>query len=255
MQENNVVALAGDTDSTHLKSKDVELVIRKYKEKYGTDLVPMEGEASLGQFHSDLSIDGCTDVHSIKSRYLSPKCYIEVLSGINKSGEEVLDLKMCLKGVSKKALNFEILKRQKKALSEGRIISREDIAIEMYGDINTPKGVKFVLNPSSGVVSFEFVEGYGCVTRKCGDFVREVSTYRAKCRYAGIVKKEVDRVLKKINKNKVKEESKIVKEENLVMKDISLYKINSRTERNGRINIIMDPDWLRDQSKVKISCP
>ena len=67
---NKVFSCAGDwgvkiyyqgTDSIHLNYGDVDKVVKRYKEKYGLDLV---GE-SLGDFHVDF-----TDIETVLARFM-----------------------------------------------------------------------------------------------------------------------------------------------------------------------------------------
>ena len=59
-----------DTDSIHLNYDDVDTVVKRYKEKYGLDLV---GE-DLGNFHVDFDMDKAnSEIYAIESLFLGKK--------------------------------------------------------------------------------------------------------------------------------------------------------------------------------------
>ena len=59
-----------DTDSMHLNYGDVDTVVKRYKEKYGSELV---GE-DLGNFHIDFSMDKAnSEIYAIESVFLGKK--------------------------------------------------------------------------------------------------------------------------------------------------------------------------------------
>ena len=68
-----------DTDSIHLNYEDVDKVVKRYKEKYGLELVGDE----LGKFHVDFpDIEkGCGEVYGTESFFLGKKsCFDELKS-------------------------------------------------------------------------------------------------------------------------------------------------------------------------------
>ena len=61
-----------DTDSIHLNYDDVDKVVKRYKGKYGLELV---GE-DLGNFHIDFSMDKAnSEIYAIESLFLGKKTY------------------------------------------------------------------------------------------------------------------------------------------------------------------------------------
>ena len=72
-----------DTDSIHLKYDDVNKVVKRYEEKYGSELV---GE-DLGNFHIDFSMDKAnSEIYAIESLSLGKKTYIDILEPTDKDG-------------------------------------------------------------------------------------------------------------------------------------------------------------------------
>ena len=72
-----------DTDSTHLNYDDVDKVVKRYKEKYGSELV---GE-DLGNFHIDFSMDkASSETYAIENLFLGKKTYIDMLESTDKDG-------------------------------------------------------------------------------------------------------------------------------------------------------------------------
>ena len=59
-----------DTDIIHLNYDDVDTVVERYKETYGSELV---GE-DLGNFHIDFSMDSSnSDIYAIESSFLGKR--------------------------------------------------------------------------------------------------------------------------------------------------------------------------------------
>ena len=68
----NIKIYYQDTDSIHLNYDDVDKIVKKYKDKYGKDLVGEE----LGNFHIDFTLDGArknAEIYSIESLLLGKK--------------------------------------------------------------------------------------------------------------------------------------------------------------------------------------
>ncbi|EDS89522.1 DNA polymerase, putative [Entamoeba histolytica HM-1:IMSS] len=85
-----------DTDSIHIKKKDLLRLEKEFKEKYGRDLVGSE----LGQFHSDFPPVKGKPSWSIKSIFLGKKSYLDVLT--NEDGD--IDYLIRMKGIPKKVI-------------------------------------------------------------------------------------------------------------------------------------------------------
>ena len=93
-----------DTDSMHLKRKDVKKLNEMYKVKYEKDLEGYE----LEQFHPDFEIKGaCSEVYSTKSIFLGKKSYIDCLESTDKNGDKITDHHIRLKGITKEGIDYE----------------------------------------------------------------------------------------------------------------------------------------------------
>ena len=91
----NIKTYYQGTDSIHLNYDDVPLVVKRYKGKYGLELV---GE-DLGDFHIDLpQKDGYKDVDAIESFCLGRKSYIDILGYVNDEGDKIHDQHVRMKG-------------------------------------------------------------------------------------------------------------------------------------------------------------
>ena len=75
-----------DTDSIHLNYDDVDTVVKRYKQKYGLELV---GE-DLGNFHIDFSMDKAnSEIYAIESLFLGKNTYIDILESTDKDGKTI----------------------------------------------------------------------------------------------------------------------------------------------------------------------
>jgi hypothetical protein len=84
-----------DTDSMHISDKDISVLSKEYQLKYRRELIGK----GMGQFHSDFSLKGCTDVVSVACVFNGKKCYIDKLRGKNKNGELEYGYHIRMKGV------------------------------------------------------------------------------------------------------------------------------------------------------------
>jgi len=96
-EDNNINIYYQDTDSMHIKEKDVEKLSNIYNKKYNKILI---GE-DMGQFHSDFELDGANDIKAKKSIFLGKKAYIDILEGedINDKNKKIQGYHMRLKGI------------------------------------------------------------------------------------------------------------------------------------------------------------
>jgi hypothetical protein len=106
-EDNGVDIYYQDTDSMHLKDKDIKLLTDKFKEKYDRDL---EGKM-MGQFHSDFELKDsndkkCKDVIAVRSIFLGKKSYVDELEGINDKGEKLIGYHVRMKSIPSKTLEF-----------------------------------------------------------------------------------------------------------------------------------------------------
>tara|TARA_R110001606_G_scaffold12368_2_gene53964 strand:- start:12 stop:515 length:504 start_codon:yes stop_codon:yes gene_type:complete len=97
-EDNGLTIYYQDTDSLHIHSEDVKILVDKYKEVYGKEL----NGKNMGQFHGDFDskiLKG--DLKSVKSIFLGKKCYVDVLEGDEKG---LYDYHIRMKGVSGDAI-------------------------------------------------------------------------------------------------------------------------------------------------------
>jgi hypothetical protein len=92
-----------DTDSIHLNYEDVDKVVKRYKEKYGLELV---GE-DLGNFHIDFSMDKANSViYAIESLFLGKKTYIDILESTDKDGNTINSEHIRMKGIPTPCIKY-----------------------------------------------------------------------------------------------------------------------------------------------------
>jgi hypothetical protein len=92
----NIEIFYQDTDSMHLFTNDIPRLAAAFSEyNQGKSLI---GE-NMGQFHTDFSLDGASDVYATKSIFIGKKCYVDFLEGVSKKGEIIRGEHIRLKGV------------------------------------------------------------------------------------------------------------------------------------------------------------
>ena len=75
-----------DTDFIHLNYDGVDKVVKRYKDKYGLELV---GE-DLGNFHVDFDMHGAnSEIYAVESLFLGKKTYIDILESTDKDGNAI----------------------------------------------------------------------------------------------------------------------------------------------------------------------
>ena len=176
---NNIDIYYQDTDSMHLKDKDINLLEDLYFKTYNRQL---QGK-QLGQFHSDFNHKNknCKNVVSIKSIFLEKKAYIDLLEGTLEDGTKDYCLHFRLKGINEIAV-LNIAKQYKHD-------NMNDNIFALYEDLANDKTIKFILNPNDKV-SFNFTSN-GVCKKESNTFTREVNF---------IEDKEVKKQTKKDNK-------------------------------------------------------
>ena len=117
------------TDSIHLNYGDVDTVVKRYKEEYGSELV---GE-SLGNFHIDFSMDNSnSETYAIESLFLGKKTYIDILVSTGKDGRTISSEHSRMKGVPTPCIKY---------YSEQHNIT----VLDMYTKLLNNKTIKFDL--------------------------------------------------------------------------------------------------------------
>ncbi len=95
-EDNGIDVYYQDTDSIHIKKKDVESLAQAFETSFGRKLIG----SAMGQFHVDFPLINNKETWSKKSIFLGKKCYIDCLT--NTDGEEEDFIRM--KGVPEKVI-------------------------------------------------------------------------------------------------------------------------------------------------------
>ena len=91
-----------DTDSTHWNYDDVPKVVRRYKEKYGSELV---GEDL--NFHTDFSmVKANSEIYAIGNSSLGKKTYIDMLEPTGKDGMTIHPEHIRMKGIPRPCIKY-----------------------------------------------------------------------------------------------------------------------------------------------------
>ena len=101
----NVKIYYQDTDSIHLNYDDVDKVVKRYKEKYGKDLVGK----NLGNFHIDFKMAGAckkAEIYAIESLFLGKKTYIDILESTDKKGKTINSEHIRMKGIPTPCIKY-----------------------------------------------------------------------------------------------------------------------------------------------------
>ena len=101
-EDNGLQVYYQDTDSNHILDKDIQVLSKLFKEKYGRELIGK----GFGQFHSDFEIEGATDVYSRRAIFLGKKCYIDELVGKDANGQEIIDYHIRMKGIPNECILY-----------------------------------------------------------------------------------------------------------------------------------------------------
>ena len=147
-----------DTDSIHLNYDDVDKVVKRYKEEYGSELV---GEA-LGNFHIDFSMDKYNSgVYAVESLFLGKKTDIGILESTDKGGDTINSEHIRMKGIPTSCIQY---------YAEQHDISVLDLFKQLYGN----KTIKFDLTNDGN--------GFACKSNK-DHTIPNVSDFTRRCKY------------------------------------------------------------------------
>jgi DNA-binding MarR family transcriptional regulator len=155
-EDNDLQLYYQDTDSIHIKDKDIKTLGDAFKVKYDRELI---GEA-MGQFHSDFEIKGCNNIYAKRSIFLGKKSYIDELVGTNSKGEEVIDYHIRLKGVPNSSILHACRKLGYKT------------PFELYEAMYDGKAVEFDLTEEGEKCNFKMAKNYKVHT--LSEFKREL---------------------------------------------------------------------------------
>ena len=159
--DNNIDVFYQDTDSMHLRNKDIPLLEALYLKEYKRPLIGSD----LCQFHSDFKLEGAAknaEILSKQSIFLGKKSYIDLLKSKNDKGEIITGFHKRMKGISEDALKYAAAKDFKGDY------------FKLYEYLLTGAKYEFILNPYKHSVSFEYVQG-GIRSRGYQEFKRIVS--------------------------------------------------------------------------------
>ena len=143
-EDNNIDVYYQDTDSIHIKKRDVESLARAFEASFGRELIGVE----MGQFHVDFPLINNKETWSKKSIFLGKKCYIDCLTNID--GEEEDFIRM--KGVPEKVIRN----------------TAKDMNIqlyELYDKMYDGEEISFDLL-NSNMPSFEYQKNFGIKLRE-----------------------------------------------------------------------------------------
>lgn len=143
-EDNNIDVYYQDTDSIHIKRKDVESLAQAFEASFGRELIGIE----MGQFHVDFPLINNKETWSKKSIFLGKKCYIDCLTNID--GEEEDFIRM--KGVPEKVI---------RNTAKDMEIQLYDLYDKMYDG----EEISFDLL-NSNMPSFEYQKNFGIKLRE-----------------------------------------------------------------------------------------
>ena len=159
-----------DTDSIHIKNKDIPKLEKAFQEKYGEKLI---GD-NLGQFHTDFDLKvkvgedkygdvkkNCNNIVSVMSIFLGKKVYLDCLVGEHPiTGEKVNGFHIRMKGVCEGAVYYYANENDMK----------NDVT-KIYEKLFNGDTIKFDL-VKGGSLHFKYDKNYDVITDPI--FTREV---------------------------------------------------------------------------------
>ena len=147
-EDNELQVYYQDTDSNHILDKDIQVLSKLFKEKYGRELIGK----GFGQFHSDFEIEGAKDVYSRRAIFLGKKCYIDELVGVGENGQEVIDYHIRMKGIPNQCILYWSEKLGYKT------------PFEMYEDLYKGVPIEFDLTNQGQKANFKYNKDYSVRT-------------------------------------------------------------------------------------------
>ena len=137
-----------DTDSIHIKDCDIKTLSEAFTKKYNTTLIGK----SMGQFHSDFDLKGCSDVYAKRSIFLGKKSYIDELVGTDKDGNEKIGYHIRMKGIPESCMYYT-----------ARVHGYENV-FEMYEDLLDGVKIEADLTEGGSKANFKFENDFSCHT-------------------------------------------------------------------------------------------
>lgn len=155
-EEKEIKIYYQDTDSMHIEEQDIEPLSDAFTKKYNRELIGK----NMGQFHSDFSLDGASDVYATKSIFLGKKSYIDELKGVSKTGEIITGYHIRMKGIPNACIEYTA---EKLNLNN---------PFELYQQLLEGKKISFDLTQDGKKDFFEFTKDYKVMTKN--EFMRDV---------------------------------------------------------------------------------
>ena len=148
-EDNGIKVYYQDTDSMHLKERDIDTLATKFKETYGRELIGK----GMGQFHTDFDSDIIKgDIQAVECYYLGKKCYICKLQGKDTQGNILHDYHVRMKGVPSGSIKYKA-KKEKREL------------MEIYKSLHDGNSEEFDLCCDGDKISFEYNSNYTISSR------------------------------------------------------------------------------------------
>lgn len=149
-EDNKIDIYYQDTDSMHIKDKDIKVLEMEYILNYDRQLIGKE----MGQFHSDFDFKDHDDVYASRSIFLGKKSYIDELKGKNKEGKEETEYHIKMKGIPNKCILHTV-----KTLGY-------NTPFELYEDLYKGKAISFDLTCGGEKANFKKHNNYTIETLK-----------------------------------------------------------------------------------------
>ena len=199
MNDNKMPVYYTDTDSIHMRGKDLEVLEKIYKDTYGRNLTEEnEDDLNLGQLHTDFNQDKKTEnIKSILHIPVAPKLYMDLLIG--EMGEKLyMSTHIRIKGITENGINNTIdtikkslpsnKNRHKKLDSilknrglSGTPLNKINIegdfdnieaTIRLFDKIRAGEKVDFIMNPENGI-SMDFSK-QGVLNKDTNSFIKSI---------------------------------------------------------------------------------
>ncbi len=152
-EDNKLDIYYQDTDSMHIKQKDIAILAKNFEDMYNRKLIGK----GMGQFHTDFDSDILQgDIHAVECLFLGKKCYIDKLVG-DENG--VYDYHIRMKGVPNGSIKY-------KAKIEGRDV------MDIYKSLYRGNKEEFDLCCGGNKVCFEYNANFTISTKL--KFTREL---------------------------------------------------------------------------------
>ena len=128
-----------DTDSMHLRTKDIKPLSDEFRRIYGRELIGKD----LGQFHDDFKLKGAKgDITAALTLIIGRKSYADLLESVDADGNLIQGGHFKLKGITEEGLHVK-----SKEMFKHLDLPLYGKVFEMYKHLATEKPVTFPMNP------------------------------------------------------------------------------------------------------------